>query len=147
MIDVSVAAVTVKVVEPVTLSNLAAMVLVPAATPVTKPSEPLAFETVAVAVFDELQLTDVVTSCMVLFANRPIALNCRVVPFAMEGVVGVTNRATGWVLLKLNGLTMREQKVPLNAQIEIFKLPELGLLVLRSLTSAAQISPGLNTPH
>src|SRR5207247_9047036 len=52
--------------------------------------DPPALLIVATAVLDELQVTWVVRSCVVLSLKVPVAVNCRVVPFAMLGFVGVT---------------------------------------------------------
>src|SRR6266581_3693322 len=85
-----VAAVTVSVVFPETSPSVAAIVVVPAATDVAEPCDPPALLIVATAVLDELQVTWVVRSCVVLSLKVPVAVNCRVVPFAILGVVGVT---------------------------------------------------------
>ena len=60
--EVSVAAVTVSTVEPVTLEKAAEMVLVPAPTPLASPRDPLALEIVATEVVPELQRTWLVRS-------------------------------------------------------------------------------------
>src|SRR5436190_1973197 len=64
--------------------------VVPAATDVARPFDPLALLIVATPGLDELQVTWVVRSCIVLSLKVPVAVNCRVVPFAMLGFVGVT---------------------------------------------------------
>ncbi len=46
--------------------------------------------TVATPVLEELQVAEAVRSCVVPFENVPTALNCSVVPVAMEGLTGVT---------------------------------------------------------
>src|SRR6266704_2530973 len=81
-----VAAVTVSVVFPETSPSVAVIVVVPAATDVARP----ALSLVAKAVFEELQVTWGVRSCVVLSLKVPVAVNCCVVPFAMLGFVGVT---------------------------------------------------------
>src|SRR6266568_890698 len=85
-----VAAVTVSVVLPETPPKVAVIVVVPAATDVARPCDPPALLIVATAVLDELQVTWVVRSCVVLSLKVPVAVNCCVVPFAMLGFVGVT---------------------------------------------------------
>jgi hypothetical protein len=87
-IDTSVAAcaVTVKVVDPEILPDVAVIVVVPPATPVARPLD----EIVAVAVFDELQATDPVMFCVVLSEYVPVAVNCCVAPIKMLGLAGVT---------------------------------------------------------
>jgi hypothetical protein len=65
-IDVSVAGVTVRAVDPDMLPDVAAIVVVPAATEVAKPSEPAALLMVATPALDELQVTAFVRFCVVL---------------------------------------------------------------------------------
>src|SRR5205809_431405 len=90
-IEVRVAAVTVSVVFPETPPKAAVIVMgPPAATDVANPCEPPALLIVATAVLDELQVTWVVRSCVVLSLKVPVAVNCCFVPFAMLGFVGVT---------------------------------------------------------
>ena len=67
VMDTSVAAVTVNVVEPEMLPSIAVIVLLPTATGVAKPLEFAALLIVAVTVLEELQITDVVMSCVVPF--------------------------------------------------------------------------------
>src|SRR2546422_11648394 len=62
----------------------------PAATDVANPCDPAALLIVATPVADELQVTWVVRSCVVLSLKVPVAVNCCFVPFAMLGFVGVT---------------------------------------------------------
>ena len=63
--DESVAGVTVRVVEPVMLPNVAVTVEVPAARQDARPLEPAALLTVATVVLDELQVTVAVRFCVV----------------------------------------------------------------------------------
>ena len=89
-IDTSVADVTVRVVLPETVPDIALMTVEPAATAVARPLEPGALLTVATAAADEVQVTDAVRSWLVLSEKMPVAVNCLVVPGAMLGLVGVT---------------------------------------------------------
>jgi len=59
-IDTSVAAVTVRAVDPDMLPEVAVIVVEPVATEVAKPFEPAALLMAATVVFDELQVTAVV---------------------------------------------------------------------------------------
>ena len=68
----------------------ALMVVDPTATPVASPFEPAALETVAVVGADEVQVAWLVMSWWVLSENVPVAVNCCVVPLAIEGLGGVT---------------------------------------------------------
>lgn len=88
-IDTSVAEVAVSEVEPDMLPDVAVIVVEPVATKVANPLEPAALLMAATAVADELQVTVVVTSCVVLSENVPVATNCWVVPLTMLGLVGV----------------------------------------------------------
>src|SRR5207244_11568746 len=81
-----VAAVTVSVVLPETPPKVAVIVVIPAATDVARP----ALSIVAKTVFEELQVTWDVTSCVVLSLLVPVAVNFRVNRFVIPGVVGVT---------------------------------------------------------
>jgi hypothetical protein len=64
--DTSVAAVTVRTVEPEMLPEVAVIVVVPAATGVTIPLEPAVLLIAATVADDELQVTDAVISCLLL---------------------------------------------------------------------------------
>jgi hypothetical protein len=85
-IDTSVAAVTVKVVDPVIPPETALIWLVPVATPVANPPEAI----VATVVVTELHVAVPVKFCVELSENVPVAVNCCFVPFAIEGFAGVT---------------------------------------------------------
>ena len=78
--------VTVRVVFPEILPEVAVMVEVPAATAVARPL----LLTVAIDVFDELQVTWVVISWVVPSENVPVAVNCWVAPTDRLGLDGVT---------------------------------------------------------
>jgi hypothetical protein len=65
-IDMSDAGVTVRVVDPDMLPDVAVIVVEPAATDVAKPLEPAALLIAATIAADEFQVTDVVRSCVVL---------------------------------------------------------------------------------
>jgi hypothetical protein len=88
--ETRVADVTVRVVEPEMPPEVAVIVAVPAATAVALPLVPAALLMVAKDAADELQVTEVVRSCVVLSEKVPVAVNCWVVPRAMLGLVGVT---------------------------------------------------------
>jgi len=85
-IDTSTAGVTVSVVEPLTLPEVAWIVVLPADTLVAIP----AAEIVATPVLLELQVTDPVMFNVLLSLYVPVAVNCCVPPFAIEGFAGVT---------------------------------------------------------
>jgi hypothetical protein len=86
--------VTVSVAVPVTLPDVAVIVVEPAATDAAKPLDPTALLIVAAPAIDELHVTAAVKSCVVLSEYVPMAVNCWVVPNAMLGPVGVTVRDT-----------------------------------------------------
>ncbi len=62
--DTSVAELTVRIMEPEMLPDVAVIVAVPAATGVTSPKEPVVLLIAATDVADELQVTDVVIFCV-----------------------------------------------------------------------------------
>jgi hypothetical protein len=64
--DTSVAAVTVRVVDPDMFPDVAVIVVVPAATEAAEPLEPSALLMVATPALDELQVTAFVRFCVVL---------------------------------------------------------------------------------
>ena len=74
--DTSVAGVTVRVVDPVVLPDVAVIVAVPAATEMTMPFEPAVLLIDATLVLEEFQVTVDVKSCVVLSENVPVAMNC-----------------------------------------------------------------------
>lgn len=86
----STACVTVSVVEPETPPKSAPIVVVPTPTDVASPLDPDVLLIVATPVFEELQVTEEVMSCVVLSENVPVAMNCWVFPRAMLGFTGVT---------------------------------------------------------
>jgi len=85
-IDTSVGAVTVSVVVPLMAPEAALIVLVPVPTPVANPPEVI----VATVVVSELHVAVLVRFCVELSENVPVAVNCFVVPLAIEGFAGVT---------------------------------------------------------
>jgi hypothetical protein len=76
---------TVKLAVPETVPDVAVIVAVPVATPVASPPE-----TVAKAVFDEVQVAEAVKSCVLLSLKVPVAVNCCVAPALIVAVAGVT---------------------------------------------------------
>ncbi len=85
-IDCNVAAVTVRVVEPLIAPDVALIVEVPTPAPVARPAALM----VAVAVVPEDQVTLDVRFCVVPSLNVPVAVNCCVAPLAIDGFAGVT---------------------------------------------------------
>jgi hypothetical protein len=71
------------------LPEVAVIVVEPAAMEPARPWEPAALLIVAAPVFEELQMTEAVRSCIVSSEKVPVAVNCCVVPLAMPGLVGV----------------------------------------------------------
>jgi hypothetical protein len=84
-VTVTAAALIVKVVDALTLFNVAEMLEVPAETPVAMPPEVM----VATAVLDELQVTELVIFDVLPSLKFPVAVNCWVALTAMPGVEGV----------------------------------------------------------
>jgi hypothetical protein len=74
-IDSSTTGVTVSVVDPVMLPDVAVIVVEPTATVVASPLEPVRLLMVAILVFDEFHVTVEVRSCVVVSEKVPIAAN------------------------------------------------------------------------
>ena len=70
--------------------SFAEMTVLPTATLLASPSEPAAFEIVAVATVAESHVAVVVTSWVVASLKKAVATNCRLVPLAIDGRGGVT---------------------------------------------------------
>ena len=85
LIETSAGAVTVRIVEPATLPNLAVIVEVPTACPCAKPAAVM----IATDGEDEIQVTFERT-CVLLSEKVPAAVNCCVLPLATDGFAGVT---------------------------------------------------------
>jgi hypothetical protein len=85
-IDCSVAAVTVRTVEPLIPPDVALIVEVPTPAPVARPDALM----VAVEVVPEDHVTVLVRFCVVPSLNVPVAVNCCVAPLAIDGFAGVT---------------------------------------------------------
>lgn len=79
----SVQAVTVNGVEPEIAPEVAVIVVEPVEIELAIPFEPGSLLMVAIALSDELQITDEVTSPRKLLENVPNAMNCLVIPIAM----------------------------------------------------------------
>jgi hypothetical protein len=73
--DTSVAGVTVSVVEPATLPDVAVIDEVPAARQDARPLEPAALLIVDTVAFEELQVTDAVSASFVPSEYVPVAVN------------------------------------------------------------------------
>jgi hypothetical protein len=86
-IDNSVAAVTVSV-SPGLVTPFSAAVIceVPTPAPVARPAEVI----VATDVVPDTHVACVVRSCVLVSVYVPVAVNCFVVPFAIDGLAGVT---------------------------------------------------------
>jgi len=82
--------VTVSEAAPDTFPVMHVIAVVPTPTAVAKPFDPAALLIVAMPVLAELQTADAVRSCVVLFVNKPVAVNVSEAPFAMVGLLGVT---------------------------------------------------------
>ena len=84
--DTSVAGVTVRVVLPLMLPELAWMVVVPVPTAVARPATLI----VATVTAEELHVAVLLRFCVVPSLKVPVAVNCCVPPFGTEGFAGVT---------------------------------------------------------
>ena len=87
---VSVALVTVTPVDPTTPANVAVMVEVPGATPITMPALPVATLTVATDGAEEVHVTELVRFCVLPSANVPVAVYCMATCAGKLEATGVT---------------------------------------------------------
>jgi hypothetical protein len=86
VIETTDAGVTVSMVDPLFPPRVAVIVAVPVAREV-----PSALElTAATAALPEVQVAEVVRSCVLPSVNVPVAVNCCVVPSATDGLGGFT---------------------------------------------------------
>jgi len=85
-IDTNAAAVTVRTLEPVTVPEVALIVVVPIPVLVARP----ALSTVAVEVMADDHATVALRSWVLPSVNVPVAVNCCLVPSAIEGLAGIT---------------------------------------------------------
>jgi hypothetical protein len=139
-IETSVAGVTASAADPVTDPELAEMVALPVDMPVAKPDP----ATVATAVADELQLTEFVRSRELPSLNTPLAVNCWVVPAAIDVEPGRTliETSVAGVTLKL----VDPKTAPDIAVILVLPPPTLEaipelLIVATALTVELQVTP------
>src|SRR5262245_65472924 len=72
--------------------SVAVMVVVPTAMLLARPRLPEVLLTTATDGFEELHVTEVVRSWVVPLLYVPMAVNCWLVPSAMEGLVGGASR-------------------------------------------------------
>jgi hypothetical protein len=89
VIAVSTADVTVTVVVPDTPPNVALIVALPAAVPVTTPRPGAVLLTAATDGAEETQVTNVVRFWVVPSEKSPVAMSCSLVPVAIEELGGV----------------------------------------------------------
>jgi hypothetical protein len=103
-IETRVAPVTVRVAVPVTEPDFALMVEEPTPTPLARPAELM----VAMAGADEVHVTEVRT-CVLPSSKLPIAVNCWVVPAAIDAVPTAIEAAAGVTSMEIKfaGTTVR----------------------------------------
>src|SRR6185369_11757426 len=117
---------TVRTVEPEMAPDVAMMVVVPAARAVALPFVPAALLMVALVASEELQVTAVVRSCVLLSEKVPVAVNCWDVALAMTGFVGVTAMD-----FRVAGVTVRT--------VEPEMSPDVALMVVVPAARAAAL--------
>jgi hypothetical protein len=113
-------AVTVRVVFPLTAPEAAVMVVDPGP-PATAPPVALI---VATVVFEELHMTEVVRSAVLLSLYVPVAVNCRPVPRATIELAGVTAMDTNCAGFTVN--VVDAETDPMVAVIVVEPMPELA---------------------
>jgi hypothetical protein len=104
--------------------EVAVMVALPTPAPVANPLSAM----VAIAVEEEFQLTEAVRSCVLLSLYVPVAVNCCVVPFAIEAVAGVTDKE-----VKTGGVTVNVA--------ELLMLPEVAVILAVPLATPVARPP------
>ena len=122
---------TVRPVEPLIVPNAAVIVVLPVATLVTVPVLPI----LATVGFDELHNTEPEMSCVLLSLKEPVAVNCLLVPVAMDELAGVTV-----IDSKLAPVTVREAVPlmdPLAAVIVVVPVPTLVATPVESTVATA----------
>lgn len=141
--ETRVAAVTVRVVDPLTPLEAAVIVVVPIALLVASPVVLM----VATVVCEELQVTEVVRSCVLPSVKVPVAVNCCLVPSAMEGLAGVTvsdTRAADVTLSDVDRLTEPEVAVivvvPTLALVARPWLPAVLLMTATAVFAELQVT-------
>jgi hypothetical protein len=128
-IETSVAALTVSVVEPETLPEVALIVVVPACNAEARPVGLI----VPVVVFVEDHVTVLVRFCVLLSEYVAVAVNCCVVPGATDGLAGVTAIETS-----VAAVTVRV--------VELVTLAEVALIVVVPAFDAAARPDALIVP-
>ena len=98
MIERTAAGVTLRRVDPWTPAKAAVINEAPTETDVPRPAGP----TVATVELAEFQLTDAVMSRWLLSVNVPVALNCWVVPNAIDAPFGLTVIETSAAVATVN---------------------------------------------
>jgi hypothetical protein len=122
--DTSVGPVTVRFVVPLTAPDVACIWLVPADTAVAEPPAPI----VATPVVCEVQVTEPVKFCVELSEKVPVAVNCSVLPFAIEGFAGVT------------AIDTRVAEVTVS-RVDPLTLPDVAMIMLVPAAFAVAIPP------
>src|ERR1700683_201795 len=140
-IDTSVAAVTVSSVEALTVPEVAVMLAVPIARLCASP----AFLIVAVETASDDHVAVLVRFCVLPSVYVPVAVNCCIVPNAIDGVAGVTVIDTSVAAVTVSSvalLTVPEVAV-------IFALPSPTLLASPCVGAALLIvaTPGVSELH
>ena len=102
------AVVTVSVVEALIVPELACIVVLPVATPVANPV-PLIVATTALL---ELHVTTPVKFCWLPSLYVPVAVNCSVAPFTIDGFAGVTASDTS-----ATDVTLSPVEPPIEAEL------------------------------
>lgn len=121
--DTSEAAVTVRVVVPEIVPDVAVIVVEPVAAGVANPCEPAALLMAATPVLDELHAAAVVRFWVLPSENVPVATNCWVVPRAMLWFVGVIANETS-----VAGVTVTEVVPEIVVDPEV--CPQVALTVV-----------------
>ncbi len=153
VMETSVAAVTVRVTEPMTEPDAAEMVVAPGVLPEARPLVLMA----ATLGADELQLTDAVMACVLPSVKVPVAVNCWVLPAGMEALAGATVMETSVPAVTARVAEPMTEADAAEMVVAPGVLPEARPLVLMAATLGANelqdteavrswVLPSLNLP-
>lgn len=143
--DTNAAGVTVKIDVPESEAKVAVITAVPAPTLSDKPSLPAVLLIVATVPSFEVHAAEVVRSCVLPSVYVPVAVNCCVVPIAMDALGGVTAIETSTAGVTVN--VVFPDTAPDSAAIVVVPLPTPEADPFRPAALLIVATPGLDELH
>ena len=150
--DTRVAAVTVRVAVAVWPPYAAVMVVAPVLLPVARPSVPAALLIGPTLVSLDVHVASNVRSWVVVSVYVPVAVNCCVVPLAIEGVGGVTwietsvaDVTVSWVVPAKPPNAAEIVTVPAAAPLAKPSVPTALLMVAMALSDELQVAEAVRS--